>query len=79
MSPSETTQFLDPVFWLWHAVFMPRVARKMLDRFSSEDERQEIAAELLQGRAIYESLDDGELVLLADQVFLELDRDESQD
>ena len=60
---------------------MAEPARRLRDPFCStpEDERQEIIDAILSGTLDYESPSDEDLAFLADQRFLELDREESQD
>lgn len=59
---------------------MTRAARQILDTFESlpEIEKQVVATEILRRTLddVYGGPDDEELVLAADQVFLELDRHE---
>ena len=61
---------------------MSKTAKTLLDTFDSlpEPERQEVTREILRRtvRGEYGPPDDEELLALADDVFLELDRGESQ-
>jgi hypothetical protein len=60
---------------------MAEPARKLPDPFRStpEDERQEIIDAILSGTLDYGAPSDEDLAFLADQRFLELDREENQD
>jgi len=59
---------------------MTRAAQKVLDTFETlpEEDKREIATEILRRTSAedYGDLDDSALTLVADQVFLELDRRE---
>ena len=61
---------------------MSKIAKTLLDTFDAlpDPERQEVTREILRRtvRAEYGPPDDEELLALADDVFLELDRGESQ-
>lgn len=61
---------------------MTDTAKRLLDTFDSlpEPERQEVAREILRRTALAEhpSLEDAELLALADEVFLALDHAEKQ-
>jgi hypothetical protein len=62
---------------------MTQVAKRFLQTFEElpEPDKQAVAIEILRHTLDegYSSLDDSELVFAADQLFLELDRRESQD
>lgn len=62
---------------------MTETAKKLLDAFESlpEADRHEVAREILRRTALAEHgpLSDAELLVLADGVFAELDRGESQE
>lgn len=61
---------------------MTETIKKLLDTFDSlpEPDRQEVAREILRRTALGEhgSPEDAELLALADEVFLELDRGEKE-
>lgn len=67
---------------LRYTLRMTEAARKLLETFDSlpETDRQEVATAILRRAAAVESgdIDDAELLWAADQVFLELDRQETQ-
>lgn len=62
---------------------MTKAARQLIETFESlpEDEKRVVTVEILRRTAIedHAPLDEAELVLAADQVFLDLDRREEQD
>ena len=62
---------------------MTRAARHLIETFDAlpEDEKRVVTVEILRRTALEDqtSLDEAELVLAADQVFLDLDRREEQD
>ncbi|MEA2601948.1 MAG: hypothetical protein QOF89_2940 [Acidobacteriota bacterium] len=62
---------------------MTKAAKKLLATFETlpEPDKQELAVEILRHtlNESYSSPDDSDLVFAADQLFLELDRRESQD
>lgn len=61
---------------------MTQAARKVLETFDAlpEDDKQAVTVEILRRAPLedYSELNDSELVLAAEQVFLELDREESE-
>jgi hypothetical protein len=61
---------------------MTQAARKVLATFDAlpEDDKQAVTVEILRRVPLedYSALNDSELVLAAEQVFLELDREESE-
>ena len=62
---------------------MTRAARQLIETFDAlpEDEKRVVTVEILRRTALEDqtSLDEADLVLAADQVFLDLDRREEQD
>jgi len=73
---------LDRSVLQWECKGMTRRAKSVLDAFDSlsAEERQEVLAELFRraARSDHETSSDEELIAAAGNVFLELDRDESQ-
>jgi hypothetical protein len=61
---------------------MTRAAQKLIETFQGlpQDDQRAVAVEILRQALVMDhaSLDDAELVLAADQVFLDLDRREEQ-
>ena len=69
--------------YLWKLENMTQAARHLIESFEAlpEPDKQSVVVEILR-RAIpdhYSTLEDEDLLLAADQVFLELDRRESED
>lgn len=62
---------------------MTRAARHLIETFDAlpDDEKRVVTVEILRRTALEDqtSLDEADLVLAADQVFLDLDRREEQD
>ena len=62
---------------------MTKAARRLIENFETlpEDDKRVVTIEILRRSAVEEHtpLDEAELILAADQVFLELDRREEQD
>lgn len=81
MTRLKMTEFLDSALWLWYPWNMAEPVRRLRDPFRStlDDERQEIIDAILSGTLDYDSPSDEDLIFLADQRFLELDREENED
>jgi hypothetical protein len=62
---------------------MTKAARKLIETFEAlpDDEKRSVTVEILRRAPIddHPTFDEAELVLAADQVFLDLDRREGQD
>lgn len=62
---------------------MTKAARQLIETFEAlpDDEKRVVTVEILRRTAVddHPPLDEAELVLAADQVFLDLDRREEQD
>ena len=74
---------LDESAGICDASTMTKVARQFIETFDAlpEDEKRVVTVEILRRTALEDqaSLEEAELVLAADQVFLDLDRREEQD
>lgn len=73
---------LDDLLYLWKPHPMTRAARQIIQTFEAlpELDKQAVALEILRQTLdeSYSTLDDTDLILAADQVFLELDRHEDE-
>src|SRR5712691_11284078 len=69
---------LDGLRMRWHSGVMTESAKKLLDEFDAlpQTDRQQVLVEILRRAALMEHdlPDEADLVALADQVFLDLDR-----